>query len=418
MGKPVQSLTVLQNWDCHGCTDCCHEYRVHVTDEERSRIERQGWEQLPEYQGVPLFVREKRFSGPYRLNSRSDGACIFLDPNGGCRIHAKFGSEAKPLACRIYPFVLVPAGNHWRVGLRYACPSVTRDQGSPVDTHLPELREYAQLLEAREAVNGDLAEPPRLQSGQTVAWEDLILFMRAIRGIIHDTTHPIERRIRHALHLIRTCRSAKFDKVRGKRLNEFLKLITPETGREVEYSPEEVPPPTWVGRMLFRPTVALYARKDTGRHRGISKYGRLALLWSAWRFAQGVGKVPRVHALIPEVRFEQIEEPCGPLTSEMQEMLRRYYEVKLESMQFCGVTNFRFDFWDGLDSLFLTYPAILWLARALVDCLRSEALMRAIRIVDDNFGFNPLLGSRRQLWTTRILASRGEISRLVAWYSR
>jgi lysine-N-methylase len=42
----------------------------------------------------------------------------------------------------------------------------------------------------------------------------------------------------------------------------------------------------------------------------------------------------------------------------------------------------------------------------------------ALRIVDDNFGFNPLLGSRRQLFAARLLAQRGELARLAAWYSR
>ena len=56
-----------------------------------------------------------------RLNHRKDGACVFLGENNRCRIHARYGAEAKPLACRLYPFVLVPTGERWRVGLRFAC---------------------------------------------------------------------------------------------------------------------------------------------------------------------------------------------------------------------------------------------------------------------------------------------------------
>src|SRR5579859_2179645 len=130
MPMPVRHLPVLQNWDCGGCTDCCREYHVHVTDEERARIDGQAWEKEPGFADLPLFVNDGKWRKPrYRLNHDSTGACVFLGENGRCRIHAKFGSSAKPLACRIYPFVLIPAGDHWRVGLRFACPAAARSEG-------------------------------------------------------------------------------------------------------------------------------------------------------------------------------------------------------------------------------------------------------------------------------------------------
>src|SRR5712691_4045759 len=125
MSLPIRHLPVVQNWDCHGCTNCCRDYVVHVTDEERRRILAQGWETDPDIGDLPLFVR----FGPWwrrrwRLSERGNGDCVFLSPQGRCRIHERFGGDAKPLACRLFPFVLVPTENHWRVGLRYACPSV------------------------------------------------------------------------------------------------------------------------------------------------------------------------------------------------------------------------------------------------------------------------------------------------------
>ena len=45
-------------------------------------------------------------------------------------------------------------------------------------------------------------------------------------------------------------------------------------------------------------------------------------------------------------------------------------------------------------------------------------LRTALRVVDDNFGFNKLLGMGRQKFALRLLASRGELPRLVAWYGR
>jgi hypothetical protein len=42
----------------------------------------------------------------------------------------------------------------------------------------------------------------------------------------------------------------------------------------------------------------------------------------------------------------------------------------------------------------------------------------AIQLVDDHFGGNPLLGSRQVRFYLGTLAQRGELERLVAWYSR
>ena len=50
---------------------------------------------------------------------------------------------------------------------------------------------------------------------------------------------------------------------------------------------------------------------------------------------------------------------------EMDEILERYYVVKLNSMQFFGPPNLDLPLWAGLDSLILTLPMILWLRRAL-----------------------------------------------------
>jgi lysine-N-methylase len=419
MPLPVRSLPVLQNWDCHGCTDCCREFRVQVTADEKSRIDGQNWDADPDMKGVKVFARDGGFlSGQYRLNQLADSTCVFLDPKGGCRIHAKFGSEAKPLACRIYPFVLVPFGDHWRISLRFACPSATNDQGRPIAAHDRELREFAAALEKRERFAERSLSAPMLQWAQTVPWSDLAILIRAFLGIVQDERRPLEWRLRHMLAVINLCRQSRFDKITGDRLKEFLSVIGDGVSPDVPAHPEAVGPPGWVGRILFRQIMAIYARKDSGPDRGISRRGRAALLWAAMKFAQGVGTVPRLHALIPETTFEKIENSTGPLSTAASKMLTRYYQVKLASGQFFGPTNFRRQFWDGLESLILTFPAIMWLGRALHDRPKDEAIALALRMTDDNFGFNPLLGSQRQLFGARVLAGRGELGKLVAWYGR
>jgi lysine-N-methylase len=186
MPLPVRSLPVLQNWDCQGCSICCRQYLVSVSPEEKKRIETQGWEKEPDFQGVPLFVRVGSWLSKksYRLNHRPDGACVFLGPDNRCRIHERHGSAAKPLACRIYPYMLVPSGDHWKLGIRFACPSAADNVGKPLAEHLGDARQYAEVLEAELGTAKVSSLPPPLQGSQTVNWSDLYLILAAISKVL------------------------------------------------------------------------------------------------------------------------------------------------------------------------------------------------------------------------------------------
>ena len=75
MSLPVRHLPVIQNWDCHVCGSCCKEYLVTLTEEERRRIESQGWDKDPEIGDLPLFQK----TGPWWA-SRSHWSCLRVFP--------------------------------------------------------------------------------------------------------------------------------------------------------------------------------------------------------------------------------------------------------------------------------------------------------------------------------------------------
>jgi lysine-N-methylase len=125
-----------------------------------------------------------------------------------------------------------------------------------------------------------------------------------------------------------------------------------------------------------------------------------------------------MHRLLPEATFEQAEEPRGPLGEAAEAVLERYYAIKVGSLQFCGPASFGLPFWEGLEALAVTLPLILWVMRLFRDVPREEAAVKALTIIDDHFGFNPLLGSRRMRLAFGTLARRSELARLIAWYSR
>jgi lysine-N-methylase len=424
MGHPIHPLPVVQNWDCHVCGTCCQEYLVTVTDEERQRVLAQGWDAERDLGGHTPFRRLGMWPGSRRwvLNHRPDGSCVFLSDQGRCRIHERFGYDTKPLPCRLFPFVLIPTGDHWRVGIRFACPSAAANKGRPLAQHDPALLEFAAQLAKREGLtprpDGALTPPPRFDGGRRLPWPDLLRIVDCLVEVIGNRKDALERRWRKVLALTDYLRAADLRNITGGDLGELLRLYRTAVDNETPRVPHQVPSPTWVGRVLFRQAAALYTRKDHGPNRGLAGQGRLALLRAALQFARGTGPVPRMHRLIPEATFEQAETPRGPLPNDAENLLERYYQVKLASLQFCGAASFGLSFLEGIAALAVTVPVIFWTTRLFVGERPEAAVERALTIVDDHFGFNRVLASLRQRLSFLILAQRGELSRLIAWYGR
>jgi lysine-N-methylase len=424
MPLPIHHLPVLQNWDCHAGGSCCKEYQVTVTDEERERILAQGWDKHKDLGGLEPFVRVgPLWARRYVLNHREDGSCVFLSEQGRCRIHERYGYETKPLPCRIFPFVLVPAGDQWRVGLRYACPSAAANKGRALPEHNVALQVFATGLAEREGLkprpDGSLTAPPRLDGNRPLDWPDLLRLVDTLLALLKNRRDPMEHRLRKCLTLAAEMRKAKLDNIKGAQLGEVLDIMRGLADAETPAA-QTLRPPGWVGRILFRQAVALYTRKDRGPNRGeMQRRGRLALFGAAWHFARGRGLVPALHKALPAATFEQIEEPRGPLSAEAEQILERYYVIKVGSLQFCGGgTNVRLSFWEGLEALALTYPILMWVMRMYRDRSREDALVQALSIVDDSFGFNRVLTTFRQRVSFQILARTGELARLIAWYCR
>ena len=125
----------------------------------------QHWEQHPDFRGQKIVVRHGLWKPQYSLAKRKDGRCIFLEPDGLCRIHREFGLAAKPLICQMFPFQLVPLDDHAGLTLRRFCPSAAADQGRNIEEYLDDAR--------RMAEQGGLAaapgDPPSAAAGGRAA---------------------------------------------------------------------------------------------------------------------------------------------------------------------------------------------------------------------------------------------------------
>lgn len=437
MAKPSLQLPILQNWSCHNCSGCCREHLIEITEEEKRRIENQGWDVGDFSVSGPLILPSGR--GSYRLAHQDNGACVFLDDNGLCRIHGKFGEPAKPLACRVYPYAYHPAGRkRIAVSLRFSCPSVVQNLGVPVAEQADELQAVAS--EVVRGTNRDHDAPlihraPPHGSQQT-SWEDFHQFLKALHNALADESVDFVVRLMRVLSWLELVEQSQFETVKGAKLTDYLELVTTASIKAQPDNDLPIHRPRGMARVMFRLIAGQYARHDTEEdyRRGLGM--RMELLSAAVRLTTGVGSVPvlkssaSVAVAFPEenppisaVSFSALEQPFGGRRAEFDELFARYFAVKIQGVHFCGPAHYETPLLDGFRSLALMYPVVMWLARLrAVRYERSELSLQdvqaALATADHNFGYSPALGTSSALKRVSILSKMKQLTALVGWYSQ
>src|SRR3954454_9450325 len=253
MTSPIRNLTVVQNWDCHTCGDCCRRLEAVITDEEKRRIEALDLADDAEVAPGPWFAPASSGPRKWRLRHRPDGVCVFLTSENRCRIQERFGAEAKPFVCRLFPFVLIPAGDHWRVGMRFSCLSAAANSGRPVAESEKDLVHLSRLLEQHVGRSANSAPPPLLQPGQQLSWPDVCRVVEVLVEVVQDRGDRLERRLRKCLAVARVCGQTHLDRLHGNRLSEYLQAVRTGVEPEVPREAADLPPPDWLlGGVLFR----------------------------------------------------------------------------------------------------------------------------------------------------------------------
>lgn len=412
-------LPTIQNWSCHNCSGCCRQHLIEITEEERQRILKQDWKPkdgVPESQpviepsGGPLWNRR------YRLAHTDDGSCVFLNEDGLCRIHAKFGEPAKPLACRIYPYAFHPAGSKITVSLRFSCPSVVANLGNSAVENRDEIKAIGRLVVPDGA---DQIPPPPVTPGQKVDWDDILRFAEAFDSILENDEDSLSERLYRMLYVLSVIDESRFKLIRGEQLSEFLSIIA--EAADDEDLPGELQPVSGIGQMQFRLLVAQYARKDTVADLGGGLAAKWKLLKAALSFTTGHGEAAALQDCFKSVPFTEIEKPFGSVPKEADEIFTRYLRVKIQGLHFCGRAYYDVPFVEGLHSLLLIVPSILWLARWLAasddrKSLKLDDIKTAMTIADHHHGYSPALGTRSFRRRVRLLAQTSDLQRLALWY--
>jgi len=350
----------------------------------------------------------------HRLGHQMDGACVFLETSGSCRIHAKFGEAAKPLACRLYPLVIHPAGKKLLVGLRFSCPSAAANKGKPLTEAAAEIPKLARLVvpEGYE----DLPAPA-VASAAGLDWPDFLRFNRWVDITLSPTDVPVSLKLLRALHWLGAIEKGCLDQITGDGADEIIEALVKSAAEKLPDVPLNGEAPSRFGQLFLRLMVLEHAQTASVADRGMRSPYRWKMLLAAGRFISSTGRTPALRPELKSVKFADIEKLFGTLPPAAEALLTRYFRVKVQSLNYCGVAFHGRPLIEGFRNLALLYPVILWLARWLAasdgrDRLSEVDVVKAVTLVDYQYSYAPYLS-----WRTRLLHQRNDIARLCARYA-
>jgi lysine-N-methylase len=412
---PLKVLPTVERWDCHQCGICCRGSIVPLSDEDLERLASQQWSEREDLRGTPVVTREHWLGRDYRLAHRPDGSCVFLLPDGLCRIHKELGFDAKPLVCRMFPLQVVPRDGVAMLTLRRACPSAAADRGRP----LAEQLDFAQKLAHERGLTDQEVSPPPLKPGEQRDWKAARRLLDSLHRQLTDERFPPVRRLVHALITCRLLEQAKTRQLSDKQLGELIDVLEASAPDEVGERFSDRQPPQHAAAVIFRQIAAEYVRLHPRYHVRPSWGQRIKLAIAAWRMVRGRGKLPQLHPQFPTATFEQLEEPLGRMDASLYQPFARFIEATSESWSYVLANRGGWSITESLRQLAIAYPVGLWLLR-WASAGREPKLADVLDIItalDRGQGYGPLAGGQQRR-RMRVLTSLDELPRLVAWYGR
>jgi len=406
--------TAEQRYSCHSCAGCCRDFTVQLRAEDVVRLNEQQWEQRL---GRSPIVH---FRGRDWLRQREDGACIFLQENGLCRIHDEFGLENKPLACQMFPFALAPTEKGIQVGLSYACPSMINNRGVELSRHADDVRRMARLVpELRQGQ----PRPVMLNARLEAAVDEEQAMIRAFERLLGRVDLSMGKRLDGAAWLTSMLRQAKLENVRGKRLDELLDLLVESFSEEIDAAPLQLPTSRQM-KVLRQIVFAHVEDVKIGEVQGHGIGGRAITQFRRHHaFGRGRGAVPPVGPQWPALlRFEMVDG-VQPATDEAQIrpidfLLLRYVRSRIMGGRTWGAGYYGWPIITGLEALWMMLAATGWLARLHAGADGRSALtmadvQAALLRTDRAAGRAPWLGSRGEKLRLAWLAEAAGVGRLL-----
>jgi Fe-S-cluster containining protein len=157
-------------FSCLACGSCCVGVNIGPVSEEVASVVREDLA-LGEASGKPPFfmMEEDKEKERFLVCQSRNGACVFLDRDGLCKIHKQKGALAKPWVCRVFPFRFVRTRRGIRVGLIPECRNMLRSfKGKRLCEQYPEVEALLQGTSKLAVAPGFIS----LTKSKTISFEE------------------------------------------------------------------------------------------------------------------------------------------------------------------------------------------------------------------------------------------------------
>lgn len=402
-----------QQWSCHSCGDCCRTLVGDLTNDECASLDAHPWEDKI---GAKPYVRIGRRAA---LNKRADGSCVFLDDQNRCIIHAQLGEQAKPLACRIFPFSVRRVENAWQASFRFDCPSASASKGKPISQYSSWLTALTQQL----PYDYQLKKHDALDRGLLASQDEVAIITSRLSRWVKEKDLPVHARLIALSRVAVTLYDAKLVNVRGVRLGELLDILWQSATHGIDQPPAES---TTRQRAMLRQLAFVHAEFVTLDELRAGLVGQMRKRWkqlnAARRFFAGKSTVPTLPGITGQATFEEVNaiSPASQ-TSDVSELIERYLMSRTTSRSVFGSGYYGWPLAAGMAALTVSVSAIGWLAR--LQCaasgrsqLQLEDVTLAVAIVDRAATRLPAVGFAAERARIRYLTVEDGLARLLHSY--
>jgi lysine-N-methylase len=375
-----------QRYSCLLCGRCCRRFHVLLQAAEIERLAALPWEEAERIDDFHVKLKGQHF-----FRRREDGACVFLDEQGVCSMHRRFGFDIKALTCRGYPFNFATTfPGEVSVLARMDCPAVVQNHGQLICEQRSDLEKLAGELHF-----GTGFTPKQLQG---LSRDSVLLLRDQCRTLIQDDSLTSDELARL---LMSFCE--RMEKLGASFINdaETIACVMPSVLANLKLElPDQAKLPLGIyDRIQFRQWFALYCRRDEEScDRSLRQRLKRSLMIA--RVITGGGNLRLFGQEHPDLPLRQAKafatKQWQAAESAAWEPYRRFLDSRLECLQFFGVSYYGADFFTGMRALFLSYPLVLYAARIHAASqqrrqIQAEDVMYGVAAIDHVHGRSPLL---------------------------
>ena len=352
-----------------------------------------------------VVVRHDKQGNRSILARRDDGACVFLGDENQCRIHEHFGSDAKPLMCRLFPFGFFPVGDRIAVDVSFACRSVSEGTGRALKVRVPE---WTKLV-------GDTNEDTRHRFSKKYDVDGALLWEleHHLLELLSNRSLSFVERVRAVSEFIRLATTSDPRTDAARQLRQVMVSGIPALVREKSGGPLNVMTVSMdeTQRAIFfhflfvhlnptPPELSAASRKT--RHKEVKRRVQAA---DGYKYATACPWLDN-RELDVDYRAIAAVDPGYLVEDTGADLVERYFEAKVIGQRFMREGEGELPFVEAVPRLLLLFPMLVWTAKALAAAegageVAEAHARRGLRLLDRSFGevrLSELPVKQRKAW--------------------